>query len=180
MLLLDYALLIRGIEFLEASLIFAVRISNFFFLLCVWLLNKLRPIATNNQQPTSLCPTICTPSEKSPGFQMSHNHRNCLQGAKSWPYWSMRPNIVDNLKHPYISYLRLKWKHLLNNISVFLKDTKTLKLSLHLRYPSLILCALQILLSLGILPSSPQLELFPLGLRVPMSVARHFQASSLT
>jgi hypothetical protein len=31
-LLLDYFLLIRGIKFLGASLIFAVRITNFFFL----------------------------------------------------------------------------------------------------------------------------------------------------
>jgi hypothetical protein len=40
MLSIDYFLLSKGAKFLEASLIFAVRISNFFFLLCTLLLDK--------------------------------------------------------------------------------------------------------------------------------------------
>jgi hypothetical protein len=51
---LNYFLLIRGIQFLEANLIFAIRISNFLFLFLLWTqpLNKLRT-TTTNQQPTT-------------------------------------------------------------------------------------------------------------------------------
>lgn len=38
--LLDYFLLIREIEFLGQSLIFAIRISNFFFLLCTQIITS--------------------------------------------------------------------------------------------------------------------------------------------
>jgi hypothetical protein len=47
-------LLIKDIEFLGASLIFTIRISNFclFFLLCALLLNKPQPTAANSNHPT--------------------------------------------------------------------------------------------------------------------------------
>ena len=53
MVLLNYFLLVRGTEFCEASLIFAIRISNFFFV-HTYLTNpdQQAPTATN-QQPTT-------------------------------------------------------------------------------------------------------------------------------
>lgn len=56
MLSLDYFLLVMGVEFLGASLMFTTRISNFFsllFLFCTWLLNKLQLSTTNSKQPTT-------------------------------------------------------------------------------------------------------------------------------
>jgi hypothetical protein len=70
----EYFLLIRGYEFLGASLVFAVRISNFLLLLFL-----LRALLLSKQQAT-----------KSPEFQMSHTHRNCLSLAKSRSCWSTR------------------------------------------------------------------------------------------
>lgn len=51
-MLLDYFLMIRGIEVLGAKLIFTVRISNFFLSLCAGPLDELQQttIATSNQQ----------------------------------------------------------------------------------------------------------------------------------
>ena len=44
---LDYLLLIRGLKFLGANLIFAVKMSN------LYLLNKPQSTATNQQEPTT-------------------------------------------------------------------------------------------------------------------------------
>ena len=126
MLLLDYFLLIRGIEFLGASLIFTIRISNFFllFLLCAQLLNKLQQ--TNNPT-TSQGPSIYIPSKKSPEFQMSHNHRNYLQLAKPHLCQSMRQIIVSccgqSEAAPYPTP-GIKTKTYSHNITGFLKKPK--------------------------------------------------------
>ena len=81
---LDYFLLIRVIEFLGASLIFTVRISNFFLLFLLFApLLKLQPTATNNPPTDSASQgsSIYMPSEKSPEFQMSQS-QYYLQLAK--------------------------------------------------------------------------------------------------
>jgi hypothetical protein len=91
MLSLNYFLLNRGIKFLGASLIFVVRISNFFFsafLFYAGLLNKPQPPTTKNLPTThpasqSLCIYILF--EKSPEFQTSYNCRNYMPLAKSFP-----------------------------------------------------------------------------------------------
>jgi hypothetical protein len=60
MLLLDYFLLIMGTELLGASLMFTIRISDFFlllFLLCLPKYNQLQPIAIKNNQKTTNQPT---------------------------------------------------------------------------------------------------------------------------
>jgi hypothetical protein len=89
----DYFLLSGNIEFLGLSLIFTVRISNFFlFLLCAQLLNK-----PDQQQPTthtSLGRSIYAPPEQSPEIQTSHSHRNYLQPTKSHLCQSTRQIIV--------------------------------------------------------------------------------------
>lgn len=82
MLSLGCFLPVQGVKFFGASLIFTVRISNYFllFLLCAQLLNKLGPTTTHNTSPS---PSIYILSEKFPEFQLSHNCRNYLQVAKS-------------------------------------------------------------------------------------------------
>lgn len=79
--LLDYFLLLRGTEFIEARLIFVVRISNFFFLVFL-LCTKPRPTTTKN---LLLDPSIFIPCEGSPEFQMSHRHRHLSATAKPDP-----------------------------------------------------------------------------------------------
>ena len=61
---------------------------------------------------------------------MLHNHRNYLQLSKSHSFYSTRKimsPVVDNLKQSHISYLGLKWKHIL---IIFLFILTNLKLSL--------------------------------------------------
>ena len=111
MSMLEYFLLTGGVEFLESSLFFSVRISNLFFilfLLCSWH-NKLWPIAidtdqiaiyqepTTNQKPTTTFwdPIIYIPSEKSPEFQTSYTNWSYLQVAKSHLFQSMRRILVN-------------------------------------------------------------------------------------
>ena len=91
MLSLDYILLIRDVEFLGESLIFAIRTSNFFFLFLFHVQSlKLWPTATN-QQPTFWGLSIYR-LWKAPRIT-NGNCRNYLQLAKSWtPFQSTRPN----------------------------------------------------------------------------------------
>jgi hypothetical protein len=56
---LDYFLLIRSGQFLGASLVFEVRLYNFFlFLLCPQLLYKLQPTVTNSPIAARLPPRV--------------------------------------------------------------------------------------------------------------------------
>jgi hypothetical protein len=71
---LDYFLLIRGVEFLGASLIFAI----FFFFL--FLLHTQHLTNVDQQQPTnpvSQGPSTYLRSEEFPEFLTLHNHRIC-------------------------------------------------------------------------------------------------------
>lgn len=71
---LDYFVLIRGINFLRASLVFAIRISHFFLsTLHIQLLDKPQPTATFYWGSS-----IYILSEESPELQMLHTHRNYL------------------------------------------------------------------------------------------------------
>lgn len=107
--MLDYFLLIRAMELLADSLVFGIRISNFFFLLYVWLLNKLLPTATNQKptnHPTSQGSNIYI-WIKSPQNLKHHtitetfcscqNHSSIGAHDKS--------NAVDNWKQAYIPHL---------------------------------------------------------------------------
>lgn len=76
MLSLDYFPLMRSTGFHGTSLLFAIRITNFFsflFLLCAQPLNKPRPAATHSHQPTnhsfSRSPRIYIPSDEFPEFK---------------------------------------------------------------------------------------------------------------
>jgi hypothetical protein len=86
---LDYFLLLMGVEFLGASLIFVVRISNFFSLYA-GLLDKLQQtyfIQPSTGQPIPSTPALarCISSVKSPEFQMlqAGKTKNYLKLAKS-------------------------------------------------------------------------------------------------
>jgi hypothetical protein len=99
MLSLGYFLLIRGLEFLGASLIFEpgyLISSPCFFFAHKHLTNrdqqqnnKNQPLTTNKTMPTDPAASwgsiIYIPSEKSPDFHMSHNLENHLQLAKITP-----------------------------------------------------------------------------------------------
>ena len=101
LLLLDYFLLIRGLSSLGQvwSLPAGYLITSCFFFCAREYLtnynqqqattNNIQP-ATHQQPPASQTTSIYIPSEKSPEFQTSHNHRNYLQLAESCPCQSTR------------------------------------------------------------------------------------------
>jgi hypothetical protein len=111
-------LIIRYFKILGSSLIFAVRISNF-FLLYARLHNKPQTTTTSNHQPTnsnitSPGPSFYISSEEFPEFQTSHNHRNYLQLAKSHACYSTRQIIVSCCGQSEAApYPIPKWKHIL-------------------------------------------------------------------
>ena len=148
---LDYFLLIRGV--LGASLIFAVRICNFFFLflLCARLLNNNKGPSTHT---ASFGSSIYILSGNSTEFQLTHNHRNSAAG-KSWsvavdslkqpgvphlcgqseaarcptPVWTawsspVSHTCVDSLKQPRVPHLGFKWKRSLKILLCFLQKPK--------------------------------------------------------
>jgi hypothetical protein len=110
----DYFLLAKNIKFLEASLIFAIRISNFFlFLLCTELLNKLQLI---NNNPASQGLSIHIPSlEYIPQNSKRHTLTEtiCSWQNHSRAHGKSESAAVDNLKQPHIPHLGLKQKDIL-------------------------------------------------------------------
>ena len=128
----DYLLLIRGLKFLGANLIFAVKMSN------LYLLNKPQSTATNQQEPTTtnykhplpkpswvlafICPLKSPKNSKRQTITETiyswQNHASARAGGKS------QSAAVDSLKQPRIPTPGIKMKTHSYNISVFLKKPK--------------------------------------------------------
>lgn len=83
-LVLEYFLLIKGVKFLGAILIFTVKISNVhaFSSLCSTAYQTMTNTSQHPTHSTSQDPSIYVSSEKFPEFQMLHNCRNDLQLLK--------------------------------------------------------------------------------------------------
>jgi hypothetical protein len=121
--------LIGGIEFLGASLIHAIRISNFLlFLLCTWLLNKLQPEAYNQQpinqpRPIWALGFICPLTSS----QNSIFHRKKLSVAgKTTPLLEHKTNLSHLLWSSLVSpHLGLKQKRILTILLCCLKKPKS-------------------------------------------------------
>ena len=123
MLLLDYFLQIKGVEYLGENLIFILRISIFdsFFFSQDYLTNHDQRQPNSNQQltnnPHSLSPSVYILSEKFPEFQITYNHswQKLSEAGKIMPLpehtVGKQSIAVDNLKQSHILHLQLKQKH---------------------------------------------------------------------
>lgn len=127
---LDYFLLIRGVQFLEANLILAIRVSNFFFLflLCIGLCNKPWPTATSNH-PASQGSSIYRPL-KSPQNSKCHT---ITETICSWQNHAPAP-AQGKSQSATGDNLGWKQKHILITFCFFFfKDAKIPELSLQKR-----------------------------------------------
>lgn len=129
MLSINYILLIQNVKFLEATLIFLIRRSNFLFL-CAWLCNKPWPIASHHQPVThTTCQglSIYMPSETSSELQVSHN---CTK--------NLPPLLDHKANYSYLLWISPISSNLglnkQNPIFQFIKDTNIIIFSLHPDY----------------------------------------------
>ena len=122
MLLLDYFLQIKGVEYLGENLIFILRISIFdsFFFSQDYLTNHDQQQPNSNQQltnnPHSLSPSVYILSEKFPEFQITYNHswQKLSEAGKIMP---LPEHEANNSQLLWISsvfpHLGLKQKYIL-------------------------------------------------------------------